>query len=168
MRPGDRAKPAASPRIRPEGARRAFLRGFSRFVVWHAINMAFKYRRDEHRAHLIVYHLVWMPKRRKAVLVGGAADCLKLIEMQCVEDGWEMLKVAVQPDYINLLLHARPTVSEEEIVKECKELTSLDLRQKCSARKGLPFLWTRSFFAATAGNYSTEVINRSMAAPKVL
>ena len=27
------------------------------------------YQRDEHHVHLIVYHLIWCPKRRKKVLV---------------------------------------------------------------------------------------------------
>jgi putative transposase len=27
------------------------------------------YQRDEHRVHLIVYHLIWCPKRRKAVKI---------------------------------------------------------------------------------------------------
>ncbi len=38
------------------------------------------YQRDEHRVHLIVYHLIWCPKRRKAVLVGAVAqECERLI-----------------------------------------------------------------------------------------
>ena len=32
-----------------------------------------EYQRDEHRVHLIVYHLIWCPRRRKAVLVGEIA-----------------------------------------------------------------------------------------------
>lgn len=32
-----------------------------------------EYQRDEHRVHLIIYHLVWTPKRRKAVLTGTVA-----------------------------------------------------------------------------------------------
>ena len=40
-----------------------------------------EYQRDEHRIHLIVYHLVWCPKRRKPVLTGNIArDCEKLIK----------------------------------------------------------------------------------------
>ena len=33
-----------------------------------------EYQRDEHRVHLIVYHLIWCPKRRKAVLGGTFAS----------------------------------------------------------------------------------------------
>jgi putative transposase len=145
------------------------LGGFSRVVVWHAINMAFKYRRDERRAHLIVYHLVWTPKRRKAVLLGGvAADCQKPIERKCAEQGWEILKLAVHSDHIHLFVQAWPTLSAAEIVKECKGVASHDLRQKYPVLKRLPSLWTRSYFAATAGNVSAEAVKCYLAAQKGL
>jgi REP-associated tyrosine transposase len=32
-----------------------------------------EYQRDEHRVHLIVYHLIWCP-RRKAILIGKVKD----------------------------------------------------------------------------------------------
>jgi putative transposase len=135
----------------------------------YTVNMAFKYRRDEHRVHLIVYHLVWTPKRRKAVLVGEvAADCRRLIERKCAEQGWEILKLAVQPDHVHLFVQAWPSVSAAEVVKECKGITSHDLRQKHPVLKRLPSLWTRSYFAATAGNVSAEAINRYIAAQKGL
>ena len=135
----------------------------------YTVNMAFKYRRDEHRVHLIVYHLVWTPKRRKAVLVGEvAADCRRLLERKCAEQGWEILKLALQPDHVHLFVQAWPSVSAAEVVKECKGLTSHDLRQKHPVLKRLPSLWTRSYFAATAGNVSAEAINRYLAAQKGL
>jgi putative transposase len=48
-----------------------------------------EYQRDEHRVHLIVYHLVWTPKRRKPVLTGEIAkDCRSLIEQNAwIKDG---------------------------------------------------------------------------------
>ena len=135
----------------------------------YTVNMAFKYRRDEHRVHLIVYHLVWTPKRRKAVLVGEvAADCRRLLVRKCAEQGWEILKLAVQPDHVHLFVQAWPSVSAAEVVKECKGITSHDLRQKHPVLKRLPSLWTRSYFAATAGNVSAEAIHRYLAAQKGL
>ena len=41
------------------------------------INMDNNYQRDEHRIHLIVYHLVWTPKRRKPVLVAEVGQRLQ-------------------------------------------------------------------------------------------
>lgn len=133
----------------------------------YTVYMDNNYRRDENRVHLIVYHLVWTPKRRKPVLTGAiAADCKALIEKKCAEKGWEILEMAIQPDHIHLFVQAWPTTSAAEIVKECKGLTSHELRQKYPILKRLPSLWTRSYFAATAGNVSAEVIQRYIAAQR--
>ena len=126
-------------------------------------------QRDEHRVYLIVYHLVWTPKRRKPVLVGNiAADCRQLIEQKCTEQGWTVLELAVNPDHVHLFVQTWPTVSAAEVVKECKGVTSHELRRKYPALKKLPSLWTRSYFAATAGNVSSETIRRYIAAQKGL
>ena len=137
--------------------------------VYYNNNMNDNYQRDEHRVHLIVYHLVWTPKRRKAVLTGNiATDCKILIEKKCSEMGWTILELAVQPDHVHLFVQAWPVTSAAEIVKECKGLTSHELREKYPVLKRLPSLWTRSYFAATAGNVSAEVIQRYIAAQKGL
>jgi hypothetical protein len=66
---------------------------------------ALDYQRDEHRIHLIVYHLIWIPKRRKPVLTGPiATDCRKLIEQKCSEKEWSVLELAIQPDHIHLFV----------------------------------------------------------------
>ena len=57
-----------------------------------------EYQRDEHRVHLILYHLVWTPKRRKAVLKDAiAVDCRRLIEQKCAEQGWEIVEYWTAP-----------------------------------------------------------------------
>ena len=129
--------------------------------------MELDYPRDEHRIHLIVYPLVWTPKRRKAVLTGLIAkDCKALIEAKCAEQGWKILELAVQPDHVHLFVSAWPITSAAEIVKECKGVTSHEWRGKYALLKRLPSLWTRSYFAATAGNVSSEAIQRYLAAQK--
>lgn len=45
-------------------------------------------------------------------------------------------------------------------------MTSHELRAKYSSLRRLPSLWTRSYFAATAGNVSSEVIRRYIEAQK--
>ncbi len=126
-----------------------------------------EYQRDEHRVHLIVYHLIWCPKRRKPVLTGAvAADCRKLIEGKCQEHGWTILELAIQPDHVHLFVRAWPTDSPAKIVKECKGLTSFCLRQKFKSLLKLPSLWTRSYFASTTGNVSADTIRRYIEAQK--
>jgi len=127
------------------------------------------YQRDEHRVHLIAYHIVWTPKRRKPVLVGDiASDCRVMIETKCQEKGWRVVELAIQPDHIHLFVVAWPETSAAEIVKECKGVTSHELRKKYPSLLKLPSLWTRSYFAATVGNVSQTVIEGYIAAQRGL
>ena len=128
-----------------------------------------EYQRDEHRVHLIVYHLVWTPKRRKPVLTGAIAqDCRGLIAAKCAEQGWHILELAINPDHVHLFVRVGPSTAAVEVVRQCKGVTSHELRRKYPVLKKLPSLWTRSYFAATAGNVSSEVIQRYIAAQKGL
>ncbi|MBA3533062.1 MAG: IS200/IS605 family transposase [Ardenticatenales bacterium] len=126
-----------------------------------------EYQRDEHRVHLIVYHLVWTPKRRKAVLVGEVAEaCRQLMARKCEEQGWHIIELAIQPDHIHLFVRVWPSDSVAEVTRQLKGVTSRELRKRYPALKKLPSLWTRSYFAATAGNVSSETIQRYIAAQK--
>lgn len=126
-------------------------------------------QRDEHRVHLIIYHLVWCPKRRKAVLGGDIAkDCRALIEQKCAERGWQIVELAIQPDHIHLFVRVWPSDSAATVVKECKGLTAHHLRKKYTILRRMPSLWTRSYFASTAGNVSQATIQRYIAAQKGL
>ena len=117
------------------------------------------YTRDEHRIHLIVYHLIWCPKRRKPVLVGDVAkDCQSYIEQKCSQQGWTILNLTIQPDHIHLFVRVFPTTSAADVVKECKGLSSYELRKKHPELKKLPCMWTRSYFSSTAGNVSAKTI----------
>jgi putative transposase len=126
-----------------------------------------EYQRDEHRVHLIIYHLIWTPKRRKPVLKGNVAqDCRRLIESKCSEKGWHILELAIDPDHIHLFVRVSPSVAASDVVRHCKGLTSRELRRQHPFLKQLPSLWTRSYFASTAGNVSSETIQRYIAAQK--
>lgn len=121
-----------------------------------------EYQRDEHRVHLIVYHLIWCPRRRKPVLTGRIAqDCERIILDKCTEHVWNILELAIQPDHIHLFVRVWPTDSAADVVKECKGVTSRYLRKQYpNPLMRMPSLWTRSYFASTAGNVSSETIQK--------
>ncbi len=125
------------------------------------------YQRDEHRFHRIVYQLVWTPKRRKAVLTDAIAlDCQALITTTCTEKGWTVLELVIQPDQVRLLARVWPTVSAAEVVKECKGVTSHELRLKYPDLHRLPSMWTRSYFAATVGAVESAMVTQYIEAQK--
>jgi len=127
-----------------------------------------EYQRDEHRVHLIVYHLIWCPKRRKPILVGKLKDrCQELIEEKCKEKGWTILTLAIQPDHLHLFVRAWPSDSAAEVIKQLKGYTSFFLRKEFDPiLKKLPSLWTRSYFSSTAGAASAQTIQEYIDAQK--
>ncbi|MGQ9529214.1 MAG: IS200/IS605 family transposase [Chloroflexus sp.] len=128
-----------------------------------------EYQRDDHRVHLIRSHLVWTPKRRKAVLKDAiAVDGRRLIAQTCAERGWEMVELAIQPDHIQLVVRVWPSVSATDVVKEVTGRTAHELRARSAVVRKLPSLWTRSSFAATVGTVSNETVQRSIEAQKGL
>ncbi len=129
-----------------------------------------EYQRDEHRLHLIVYHIIWCPRRRKSILVGKIKErCQQLIEEKCKEQGWLILSLAIQPDHIHVFVRVWPANSAADVVKQLKGVTSFYLRKEFrEVTSKLPSLWTRSYFASTAGNVSKETIQRYIDAQKGL
>lgn len=120
-----------------------------------------EYRHDEHRVHLIIYHLIWCPRRRRPVLVGPVSErCRALIEQKCGERGWDVLSLAIQPDHVHLFVRVTPSESAADVVKECKGVTSFFLRREFPHLLRLPSMWTRSYFASTAGTVSQQTIQR--------
>lgn len=126
-----------------------------------------EYQRDEHRIHLVVFHLIWTPKRRKRVLIGKVAvRCKEIIENKCEEKGWKIIELAIEPDQIHLFIRVFPTDAASEVVRQIKGITSRYLRKEFSELLKLPSLWTRSYFVSTAGNVSSEIIKKYIAAQK--
>ncbi len=127
-----------------------------------------EYQKDEHRVHLIVYHLIFCPKRRKSVLVGDVAkECDRLIRAKCQEQGWTVVSLAVMQDHVHLFVRVFPTDAASDVVKAVKGYTSHELRIMFPILKErLPSLWTRSFFCASAGNVSSATLRGYIEAQK--
>ena len=133
-----------------------------------SLSTTLDYQRDEHRVHFIAYHLIWCPKRRKSVLVGEIKTrCQEVIEQKCLEKGWALLELAIQPDHIHLFLRVWPMDSVADVVKELKGITAFTLRKEFPLPLSkLPSLWTRSYFASTTGAVSSDMIRDYIAAQK--
>lgn len=101
------------------------------------------------------------------MLVGNIAQrCQQLIEEKCQQKGWTILTLAIQPDHIHLEVRCFPSTNASDVVKECKGITSFFLRREFPILLKLPSMWTRSYFASTAGNISQETIQKYIDAQK--
>jgi putative transposase len=53
------------------------------------------YAHEGHTVNLVVYHIIWCPKRRRKVLVGPLRTRLEQIVREVAqENGWESIRLA--------------------------------------------------------------------------
>jgi putative transposase len=103
------------------------------------------------------YHLIWCPKYRRRVLVGGVDARLKAI---VAEVGAEVIEIEVMPDHVHLLAELPPTVLLSEFVRLLKGRSSRLLRREFPRLWHLPVLWSPSWFVSTVGGAPLEVVRR--------
>ena len=119
---------------------------------------------DRNCVYQIAYHVVWCPKYRKSILIGPIADETKrLIEGICLQRNWSVLALEVQPDHIHLFISIPPATSVADAIKILKGSTARMLfvkfpelkKQLCGGH-----LWSPSYYVGTAGNVSSETIQK--------
>jgi putative transposase len=119
------------------------------------------YAHEGHTVHLVVYHIIWCPKRRRKVLVGPIRNRLEqIIREVAVEHDWTVIELAIQPDHVHLFIRANPRTLPSDIPRLMKGRSSRYLRDEFLQLRKLPSLWTRSYFLSTAGNVSQETIRQ--------
>ena len=110
------------------------------------------------------YHAVWCPKYRKAVLVGNiATETERLIREICTQRQWDVLALEIQPDHIHLFVSLPPSISVAEVMKILKGSIARTLFVKFPELKQKLWgghLWSPSYYVGTAGNVSSETIER--------
>ena len=119
------------------------------------------YQHEQQTVHLIVYHIIWCPKRRRKVLQGDIAKRLEQLILEvCLEHEWKIIHLAIQPDHVHLLLRSNPYTMPTDIAHALKGRSSPVLREEFPLLKKLPSLWTRSTFYSTADKVSAEIIQK--------
>ena len=108
-----------------------------------------------------MYHIIWCPKRRRRILVGKIAQRLEqLLHEVALEQQWDIIELAIQPDHVHLFLRANPSTRPSDIARLIKGRSSHVLREEFPSLLKMPSLWTRSTFYSTAGNVSAEPIEK--------
>jgi putative transposase len=126
--------------------------------------MSRAYQRKTTSVFLLNYHLIWIPKYRRKVLVGKVRERLiELIKEVCERKQWDIIALEVMPGHLHIFLGASPNDSVETIVRYLKGYTSFRLRQEFPHLARMKSLWTRSYFVSTASNASGVTIERYIA-----
>ncbi len=95
--------------------------------------MSQEYRHKRHSVSLINYHFVWIPRRRRKVLIGDVEKRLREL-IQEVADKLELkiLAIEIMPDHVHLFISCPPSLSRSqshEIMRfSADEIESLIIR----------------------------------------
>lgn len=119
---------------------------------------------SRHSRHLLMYHMVWIPKYRRTILSGEVVERLKAILLEtAMGRGWDVIALEVMPDHVHLFVSAPPTIKPADVVKVFKGVSARRLLLEfphLERSTGRGTLWAPSYFIATAGNVSAETIRR--------
>jgi REP-associated tyrosine transposase len=107
------------------------------------------------------YHLIWCPKYRRRVLVGGVDARLQAIVAEVVaEVGAEIIEIEVMPDHVHLLAEFSPPVPLSEFVRLTKGRSPRLLRMEFPRLRRLPVLWSPARVVSTVGGAPLEGVRR--------
>lgn len=125
--------------------------------------------KSRHAVYEIRYHFVWCPKYRRPVLTGEIANRLEglIHEIVSRELMGRVLNLQVHPDHVHLFVEVPPMLAPRQIMHRIKGYTSHVLRKEFPSLKSrLPSLWTRTYYAGTAGRVSQRTIQQYIEAQK--
>ena len=119
-------------------------------------------RSNNNVSYRCTFQVVWCPKYRRPVLTGPVDERLKeIISEVCAEKDAPIVELETMPDHVHLLITCDPQYGIHRLVKAIKGRSSRLLRQKFpSLRSRIPTLWTNSYFVATVGGTTLEVVKR--------
>ena len=121
-----------------------------------------KVRTSNHCKHNINYHLVWIPKYRRKVLINGVDNHLKnIVKEVCHESLADLLEIEVIADHVHIMVEVDPQFGIHKLIKRIKGRSSRILRKEYKfLRSRLPTLWSNSYFVTTLGGAPLEIIKQ--------
>jgi putative transposase len=121
-----------------------------------------EYRTSAHALSDIKYHIVWITKYRYKVLRGDVAERARdLIGQICESRELRIIRGAVSPDHIHILVAAPPHLAPSKIVQFIKGRSSRRLQEEfpqLRKRYWGQHLWARGYFCATVGAVDEKTI----------
>ena len=120
------------------------------------------YRHSAHAVYDIKYHVIWVTKYRYKVMRGRVAErARELIRQICQAREVVIVRGAISPDHIHMLLSVPPQLAPAKVVQYIKGRSSRLLQAEfpeLGKRYWGQHLWARGYFCATVGAVDEERI----------
>ena len=121
-----------------------------------------EYHQSAHAVWDIKDHLVWITKYRYRVLRGEVAERARdLLRQICAAREVRILRGAVSPEHIHMLVVAPPQLAPAKLVQLLKGRSSRRLQQDfphLRKRYWGQHLWARGYFCATVGAVDEQTV----------
>ena len=119
-----------------------------------------EYNYKSHNVTVLLYHLVFPAKYRRAVVDEKVDEVLKRICLK-LEDCYQLkfLEIGSDKDHVHFLVQSVPTYSVTKLVTIIKSITAREIFRSCPQVKkqlwGGEF-WSDGYFASTVGKHGNE------------
>jgi putative transposase len=113
-------------------------------------------RKSKSAVYELKYHLVWIPKYRKNILVGEVSEYLKeVFDKIAQEYELEIDTIGIKEDHVHIFMGAPPRYSPAKLVQIMKSISAREIFKKFpKLRKQLwaHELWSDGYFVRSAGD----------------
>jgi putative transposase len=116
-----------------------------------------KLRKSAHTVYKTQYHIVWITRYRRKILVKGVKDYLKikLLEIRKYYPEWEYLEIGIDLDHVHLYMVIPPKYAVSKVVEAIKSNTSKALKIKFAFLEKVYWddrgIWAKGYFVSTVG-----------------
>ena len=119
-----------------------------------------------HSKFLLKFHIIFVCKYRRKLLVGGIGDDMKRILGKVAEESDFDIDIAESDkDHIHLLVSAPPKLSPLSIVRRLKQISTRRIYELHGSSLRKVFyreytFWTDGYFVSSIGNVSQEIVRK--------
>ena len=121
-----------------------------------------EYIHKSHNVTVLMYHLVFPAKYRRAVFDERVDEVLKEVCLEISERYQiKFLEIGTDKDHVHFLVQSVPTYSVTRIVTLLKSLTAREIFRRCPQVKKILWgggFWTDGYFASTVGKHGDEAM----------
>jgi putative transposase len=127
---------------------------------------AMEARHGAHTVYRLAYHFVWIPRYRRAILVGAVATRLEAVLREvCAAHEWVVEALTIRPDHVHLFVSCPPRDAPATVMNVIKSITARELyhefRPQLRRTHWGGRLWADGYYVGSAGDHITaDLIKR--------
>lgn len=118
-----------------------------------------KFNSGKGSVYKLIYHLVLCTKYRKKLINESVQNDIRLIINSILtKNGIVLMELNGEEDHIHILLDCPPTIELSKLINVIKTVSSREIKKKHKALSKLNAFWSPSYFIATSGEATLEVL----------